>query len=111
MLSRSYEKIMPHMHLDKEKMAALGLRSNSIAVSGGVMRYTVGVVQRERERLANIFIASGMANVAALILDTSKDDLVFKWVGPETPLETPPVPAPPRAPVVPPEEEQAQTDQ
>lgn len=85
---------MPYMNLDADGIRSLGLRggSGSVALSSAVVRYTAGVVQRERERLAAIFKDAGLADVAERILDTSRDALVFKWAGPETPLDVPPTP-------------------
>lgn len=77
--------------LDEEKGRALGLELGTVALGGAVMRYTAGVMKRERERLAQIFITGRSGEkIAEALLDGSKDDLVFKWNGPETPLETPP---------------------
>jgi hypothetical protein len=84
--------MMPAMQLTAERMKALGLNPGALVSAGGAMRYTVAVVQRERERLAKIFRDNQMADIAAAILDTSQDDLVFKWMGPEKALDAPPKP-------------------
>ena len=83
---------MPYMDLNEEKIKALGARPGSLVTALSVVRYTVGVVQRERERLAAIFQANGLEEIAAGILNTEKDDLVFKWVGPGASLDKPPTP-------------------
>lgn len=84
--------------LDNDKMRELGL---GIAPEGGpprlefanpsaVMRYPVGCMKRERERLASIFITEKTPQqVATAILDNSLDDNVFRWKGPEAPLHAP----------------------
>ena len=76
--------------LDKEKMKELGLEGG-FALSAAVMRYTAGALKRERERLARIFVKQRPAEeIAKAILDGSLDELVFKWSGPEAPLDAPP---------------------
>lgn len=79
--------------LDDEKMAELGLGPNKgIAFSGAVMRYTAGSMKRERERLARIFVnEKSPVKLAEAILDGTLDDKVFKWNGPESPLDKDPV--------------------
>lgn len=76
---------------DKAKQAALGIDGREPATTAAVMRYTAGVVKRERERMARIFEEAGMDQVAARLRDESQDDLVFKWDGPEHDLDEPPV--------------------
>ena len=79
--------------LDKTKMEQLGLDhgGGSIALAGAVMRYSAGCIKRERERLARIFITEKTPErIAEAILDNSFDDKVFKWNGPEAPLDAEP---------------------
>jgi hypothetical protein len=76
--------------MDKEECEALGLKSGSIASANDVMRYAAGAVLRERERLARVFENAAMGEIAVAIRDESQDNLVFKWNGPEVPLDTPP---------------------
>jgi len=76
--------------MDIEKCEALGM-DGGLVVTLGVMRYTAGVVKRERERLAQIFITGrSPKKIAEALVDGSKDDLVFKWNGPEKTLNDPP---------------------
>jgi hypothetical protein len=76
---------------DRPKMQELGLAGGHIAFSDAVMRYTTGCMKRERERLARIFIVEKPpAKLAEAILDASLNDKVFKWNGPEAPLDAPP---------------------
>lgn len=80
------------MVLDKAKMQELGIRTGIAPDVSAVMRYTTGCIKRERERLARIFISPKEPDkLAKAILDGSLDDKVFKWNGPETLLDTPPV--------------------
>jgi hypothetical protein len=80
------------MVLDETKMQELGLSGGTIPVTEAVIRYTTGCIKRERERLAKIFISPKEPDkLAKAILDASLDEKVFKWNGPETPLDTPPV--------------------
>jgi hypothetical protein len=77
--------------LDKSRMESLGLRPGSIAVADGAMRYTVGCIKRERERLARVFVSGNSPEtIAEAILDNRMDVRVFKWNGPEVPLDEPP---------------------
>jgi hypothetical protein len=79
------------MVLDEAKRQELGLMPSDLAATA-TMRYTTGCIKRERERLARIFISPKEPDkLAKAILDASLDDKVFKWNGPETPLDTPPV--------------------
>jgi hypothetical protein len=80
------------MKLDDNRILSLGLNPHGLVAASGTIRYAVGIIQRERERLAKIFQQHGMPEVANAILDTSDDDLVFKWRGPEVPLAVPPTP-------------------
>ncbi len=82
------------MNLDKRKQLELGLDGGEAALTATVMKYTVGVVLRERERLARGFEQNGMGKVAAAIRDSILDDHVFKWNGPEQGLNVPPRPFP-----------------
>ncbi len=76
--------------LDNAKMEELGL-SGGLAMASGTMRYSVGCIKRERERLARIFVnVKTPEEIAKAIVDNSLDDKVFKWNGPETPLDEPP---------------------
>ncbi|MFC1782333.1 hypothetical protein ACFL02_01955 [Planctomycetota bacterium] len=76
--------------LDDDKMKELGLKGG-FAVSSAVMRYPAGCIKRERERLARIFVTEkSPEKIAEAILDNSLDDKVFKWNGPETPLDAEP---------------------
>lgn len=78
--------------LDNAKMKELGL-GGGLASAFGTMRYTAGCIKRERERLARIFVnAKTPEKIAEAILDSSLDVKVFKWNGPETPLEVEPKP-------------------
>jgi hypothetical protein len=77
--------------LDKARIESLGLRTGNIALSDAGMRYVAGCFKRERERLARIFVnAKAPEKVAEAILDGTMDDRVFKWNGPEVPLDQPP---------------------
>jgi len=77
--------------MDDDRIEALGLPSGGLATATATLRYTVGCVKRERERLAQIFVnAKSPEAVAQAIVDGSMDDLVFKWNGPETPLASAP---------------------
>ena len=78
------------MKLDHDKQRQLGLDGGHMALSSAVMRYAAGVVTRERERLARIFESHGMKEVAQAVRDTSLDDNVFKWNGPEQDLDVSP---------------------
>lgn len=76
--------------LDDAKMAELRLGDKAIAFSPAVMRYTTGCIKRERERLAKVFVNQKRSDeVARGILDPSLDDQVFRWRGPEVPLDAP----------------------
>ncbi|HEV2969692.1 MAG TPA: hypothetical protein VGY55_06860 [Pirellulales bacterium] len=77
--------------LDKVRMESLGLRTGSLSLADAGMRYTAGCIRRELERLARIFVNDNTPErTAAAILDGTMDDLVFKWNGPEVPLDQPP---------------------
>jgi hypothetical protein len=77
--------------LDDAKMKELGLSGGHLVTSSAVMRYPAGCIKRERERLAKIFIREKTPErIATAILDGSLDDKVFKWNGPETPLDAEP---------------------
>ena len=78
------------MKLDGDKQNQLGLKGGSVLNASSVMRYTAGVVSRERERLARVFESHGMQEVSQAVRDTSLDDNVFKWNGPEQDLDVPP---------------------
>lgn len=78
--------------LDRAKMAELGVEGNGFPATSAVMRYPVGCMKRERERLARILVTNpDMKWLADAILDNSLDDLVFKWAGPEAALDDVPV--------------------
>ena len=78
--------------MDEEKMKELGMSPGHLSRSDAAVRYAAGCVKRERERLAQIFAGSKTTDkVAAAIMDDSLDDKVFKWNGPETPLDVSPV--------------------
>jgi hypothetical protein len=80
------------MKMDREVMEALGLGGGKLVTGSAVMRFTSGCIKRERERLARIFAeARAPATIAQAILDGRYDELVFKFNGPEVPLESPPV--------------------
>jgi hypothetical protein len=80
------------MTLDDERMAALGTAGGARASINAAMRYPVGCMKRARERLARIFAEPrSPEKIALAIRDDSYDDLVFKFNGPETPLDAPPV--------------------
>ena len=77
--------------LDEKKMGELGLGPKGVALGDAVMRYCAGCIKRERERLARIFISpKPPKELAEAILDGSLDDKVFKWNGPESPLDAEP---------------------
>ena len=79
------------MVLDRDKMKELGLDGGHLATSSAVIRFTAGCIKRERERLAKVFVAEkSPERLAQAILDNSLDDKVFKWNGPETPLDADP---------------------
>lgn len=79
--------------LDDKKMKELGLNPSHLPQTSAVMRYTAGCIKRERERLARVFInEKSLEETAQAILDNSLDEMVFKWCGPETGLDSPPVP-------------------
>jgi hypothetical protein len=74
--------------LDDKKMKELGLDGGHLATGSAVMRYTAGCIKRERERLAKIYVnEKSPKKIAEAILDNSLDERVFKWNGPETPLD------------------------
>ena len=76
--------------LDNTKMEELGM-SGGLARTSAAMRYPAGCIKRERERLARIFVnVKTPEEIAKAIVDNSLDDKVFKWNGPETPLDEPP---------------------
>ena len=76
--------------LDEEKQRELGM-GGGIAFGSATMRYPAGCIKRERERLARIFVNEGTPEeIATAILDSSLDEKVFKWNGPEVPLDEPP---------------------
>jgi hypothetical protein len=78
------------MELDEKKMEALGIKyGGGLVHAGTVMRYVVGVVMRERERLARVFEDNDMPDVAKAVQDSSYDDIVFKWAGPKSGLDVP----------------------
>lgn len=79
--------------MNEGKMNELGISSKGGLPSlSAVMRYPAGCIKRERERLARIFAEEKTPDkVAAAILDDSLDDKVFKWNGPEVPLDAAPV--------------------
>lgn len=79
--------------LDEAKQEELGIgRVKCAATSSAVMRYTAGCMKRERERLARIFVnEKPPAKLAEAIMDNTLDDKVFKWNGPESPLDKEPV--------------------
>jgi hypothetical protein len=77
--------------LDDARMKELGLKPGGIPQISAVMRYTVGCMKRERERLAQIFVRQkSPEQIAESILDGSLDDKVFKWAGPESNLSKSP---------------------
>ena len=77
--------------LDKAKMRELGLKGGALALDAAVMRYGSGCITRERERLASVFVREKTPEqIAQGILDNSLDDKVFKWAGPEMPLDAEP---------------------
>ncbi len=80
------------MHLDEKKRQQLGIRNDGVAFLSSVMSYVVGVVTRERERLARVFEEKGLPEVAAGIRDSSLDDSVFRWAGPSDGPDLPPQP-------------------
>jgi len=78
--------------LDDAKIESLGLTAGGLTTGSATMRYPVGCMKRERERLAMIFIRENSPEgIAKAILDNSLDDNVFKWAGPESPLDEPPI--------------------
>lgn len=78
--------------LDEAKMKELGVPLGKLPLTSAVMRYTAGCVKRERERLARVFVNhKEPEHLAQAILDSSLDDKVFKWNGPESPLDAEPI--------------------
>jgi hypothetical protein len=78
--------------LDDAKIESLGLSSGGLTTGSATKRYTVGCMKRERERLAMIFVREKSSEqIAAAILDNTLYDNVFKWAGPESPLNAPPI--------------------
>ncbi len=76
--------------LDDAKMKELGM-AGGLPATSAVMRYPAGCMKRERERLAMIFVKERTPEkIAEAILDSSLDDKVFKWNGPEVPLDAEP---------------------
>jgi hypothetical protein len=73
------------MKIDKDEVLRLGCNPAGMARGFDLVRYVSGVVHRERERLARI-----LPEHAAAILDESSDDLVFKFEGPDSPLDATP---------------------
>jgi hypothetical protein len=79
--------------LDASKMRDLGLAAGKLATADATMRYTAGCIKRERERLARIFAQQRDPELLSrALIDPSLDELVFKWNGPETPLDASPEP-------------------
>ncbi len=79
--------------LDESKQSELGLGGKGLVMASASMRYPVGCIKRERGRLARIFVnvhEKSPEELAQAILDSSLDDRVFKWNGPESSLDTPP---------------------
>jgi len=77
--------------LDDKKIEELGLGQAAFVTASASIRYPAGCIKRERERLARIFVnKKNPEEIAKAILDNSLDDKVFKWNGPETPLDEPP---------------------
>lgn len=60
--------------------------SGALVAKGAVMRYVAGAVRRERQRLAEIFEAVGMREVAERVRDTSLDSNVFRFRPPSVDL-------------------------
>lgn len=67
------------------------MQENGISKSGGgamapisaIIRYTAGVVKRERERIAKLARENGLPeSFAAALTDESEDAAVFKWAPP-----------------------------
>ena len=78
--------------IEGQKVAELGGGGGPVVGSDSIMRYVAGCITRERERLARIFInQKSPEEVAKAILDSSLDDLIFKWVGPSARLDDRPV--------------------
>jgi hypothetical protein len=79
--------------IDRPKMKELGLMPGKLATGDGTIRYVVGCIKRERERLARVFVnEKGPEKIAEAILDASLDDKVFKWIGPSATLDASPTP-------------------
>ena len=77
--------------LDESKMKEIGLGRGGVPLTGAVVRYVAGCIRRERERLARIFVVpKSPEKLAEAIMDSSLDEKVFKWAGPESPLDKPP---------------------
>jgi hypothetical protein len=76
--------------IEGQKLSTLGGTSSLVGCKA-VMRYVAGCIKRERERLAKIAIKhENGEQLARAILDSSFDDLVFKWSPSETRLSTVP---------------------
>jgi hypothetical protein len=79
--------------LDERRIENLGLKYNKNAIPNSsiapaMMRYIVGCIKRERERLARVFINPKEGEkLAEAILDGTYDDGVFTWAGPESKLD------------------------
>jgi hypothetical protein len=60
--------------------------------------WVLGVVKRERERLAKVFEAAGFDQPALIkgILSEADDEAVFKWASPVAKLDDPTPPANPK---------------
>jgi hypothetical protein len=80
--------------LDNNKIAGLGLNPSYTPSDTGPMRHTIGCITRERQRVARILVSEkSQAQIAEAILDGSLDDQVFRWDGPDVPLDAPVKPA------------------
>jgi hypothetical protein len=81
--------------LDETKQKELGLGKGGGLVFGAtLMRYVAGAMRRERERLAQIFFNEKKSEqLARALIDKSKDEMVFKFRGPEVSLDVPLAPA------------------
>ena len=64
--------------------------------------WVLGVIKRERERLARVFREAGYdePNLLRGILDDSEDEAVFKWASPTARLDDPTPPFDPKDDVV-----------
>jgi hypothetical protein len=73
--------------LSAERRKSFGFDCEETINGQHILLYTMGVVLRERQRIAAIFESNGMIAMAGYIRDSSQDNQVFKWTTPDTPID------------------------